>query len=110
MPPVTPSTMTRPGSAGRGSGGGGIGGAAGWARGLLGRRLGGGGLSRRGFALRFLGGERDRFDLAGFDLLHGDRQRLAGHRGDLRRDDLAEALPELVVVVVDLPGPLGGQG
>src|SRR4051794_26215439 len=44
-------------------------------------------------------------DLADLDLLEGDRKRLARHRGHLRRHDLAEALTEVVVVVVDLPGP-----
>ena len=64
---------------------------------------------RRGLGGSDLGellfGQRDRFDLADLDLLDGDRERLARHRGDLRRDDLAEALAELVVVVVDLAGP-----
>ena len=50
-------------------------------------------------------GSGHRLDLADLDLLHRDRERLARHRGDLRRHDLAEALAELVVVVVDLPGP-----
>ena len=49
-------------------------------------------------------------DLVGGDLLEGDRERLAGHRGDLRRDDRAEALAQLAEVGVDLAGPLGGQG
>ena len=49
-------------------------------------------------------------DLVGLDLLEGDRQRLAGGRLDLRRHDGAEALGQLVVVRVDLPGPLGAQG
>ena len=44
-------------------------------------------------------------DLAGRDLFERDRQRLARHRGDLRRHDPAETLAELVVVVVDLAGP-----
>ena len=48
-------------------------------------------------------------DLVGGDLLEGDRQRLAGHRGDLRRHDGAEALAELAEVGVDLPGPRGAQ-
>ena len=101
MPPLTPRTMREPrtpvratrlrvGPAGRGVGGGG----------LRGGRLGGGDLGQL-----LLGGERHRLDLADLDLLHGDGERLARHRGDLRRDDLAEALAELVVVVVDLAGP-----
>ena len=48
-------------------------------------------------------------DLVAGDLLEGDRQRLAGHRGDLRRHDGAEALAELVEVRVDLPGTHGAQ-
>ena len=52
----------------------------------------------------------DAEDLVGGDLLEGDRQRLAGRRGDLRRHDGAEALGQLVVVRVDLPSPLGAQG
>src|SRR5689334_6369290 len=52
----------------------------------------------------------DADDLVGRDLLEGDRQRLAGGGGDLRRDHAAEALGQLVVVRVDLPGPLGTQG
>ncbi len=49
-------------------------------------------------------------DLVGVDLLEGDRQRLAGRGGDLRRHHGAEALGQLVVVRVDLPGPLGAEG
>jgi hypothetical protein len=57
-------------------------------------------------AQRALGG---RDDEALGDLLEGDRQRLAGHRGDLGRDaTLAVAQP--VEVGVDLPGPRGTQG
>jgi erythromycin esterase-like protein len=38
------------------------------------------------------------------------RQRLAGERRHLRRDDRPETLAELVEVGVDLTGPLGRQG
>ena len=48
-------------------------------------------------------------DLVAGDLLEGDRQRLAGHGGDLRGHDRPEALAELVEVGVDLPGAHGAQ-
>src|SRR5690606_30585515 len=59
---------------------------------------------------RLAGGSADAFDLVGVDLLEGDRQRLAGRRGHLRRDDGAERVAELVVVRVDLPGAARRQG
>ena len=49
-------------------------------------------------------------DLVGGDLLEADRQRLAGHRGHLRRHDGAQALAQLAEVGVDLAGPAGRQG
>ena len=58
-----------------------------------------------GRVVDLVGSMRLELDLAGRDLLERDRQRLARHRRDLRRHDLAEALAELVVVVVDLAGP-----
>src|SRR5690242_7700923 len=48
-------------------------------------------------------------DLALSDFLERDRERLARHRRHLGRDDAAETLAELVVVVVDLAGAHGGQ-
>ena len=63
---------------------------------------------RHRFAVRFRVGP-DVGDLAGGDLLQGDRQRLAGHRGHLRRHDGAQAFAQLVEVGVDLPAPHGGQ-
>src|SRR5512141_1791735 len=49
-------------------------------------------------------------DLALTDLLEGDRKRLVAQaRLDERRDELRAALAELVVVRVDLSGPLGRQ-
>src|SRR5262249_9747968 len=54
--------------------------------------------------------DRHGFDLARLDLLERDRQRLARHRRDLRRHDLAETLTELVVGVVDLAGTLRRKG
>src|SRR4051812_49955283 len=46
---------------------------------------------------------------AGLDLAHRDRQRLLARAGlDERADVLQQALAELRVVVVDLPGALGG--
>src|SRR4051794_25684898 len=45
-------------------------------------------------------------DLAGCDLLEGDRKRLAGDGGDLGRHDGAQTLAQLVEVRVDLPPPL----
>ena len=65
----------------------------------------------RGLGLRDLLGRRtvDGDDLVGRDLLEGDRQRLAGHGGDLRRHDGAEPVAELAEVRVDLAGPTGTQ-
>src|SRR5204862_7704457 len=51
----------------------------------------------------------DRDDLACGDLFERDRQRLAGHRRHLRRDDGPEALAELAEVGVDLPSPFRTQ-
>jgi hypothetical protein len=72
--------------------------------------LDGRGVGRRGgLGLERLGVDRAGLDLAHLDLLEGDRQGLARHGGHLRRDDLAESLAELVVVVVDLAGPHRGE-
>src|SRR5580658_1313286 len=46
--------------------------------------------------------DADGLDLAGGDLLEGDRQRLAGDRLDLRGNDRTQAFTELVEVRVDL--------
>ena len=114
MPPVTQSTTRRPRRAARASSDG-VHGIEPWAgrRGRSATRRAARSARPSAAAAR-LGRERlviDRLglDLAGLDLLEGDRQRLARHRGDLRRDDLAEALAELVVVVVDLAGPHRGE-
>src|ERR1700753_4250989 len=48
------------------------------------------------------------FEQIGVDLAHGDGQRLFLQPGlDQRTNVFEDALAELVVVVVDLPGPLG---
>ena len=97
MPPVTPRTIRRPASTGR----------------RLSRpsRLGGVGAPRPPRPRRSprATGPRRPTILSAADLLEGDRQRLAGHRGDLRRHDRAEAVAELAEVGVDLAGPAGTQ-
>src|SRR5262245_26369527 len=57
-------------------------------------------LDRGGGLVGLLAGV-DHHDLVAGDLLEGDRQRLAGHRGHLRRHDGAQALAQLVEVGVD---------
>src|SRR5262245_7212809 len=107
MPPLTPSTTRRPCRTVDG-------GAVIRATRALGSGLGGldrlvGELDVGCDDLIQLVGQRARLDLAHLDLLERDRQRLARDGVDLRRDDLAEALAELVVVVVDLARPHRGQ-
>src|SRR3954453_17549884 len=64
---------------------------------------------RPGRRARALLGALGVLEEAGLDLAHGDGQRLlARARLDERADVLEQALAELRVVVVDLPGPLGG--
>src|SRR5262245_46646116 len=108
MPPETPRTMRRPSrliprtrlrSLAR-PGGSGLAVAVGAGVGL--------GADELVVDFRLLLGLEVRDDQTLGDLFEGDRQRLAGDRGDLRRDG---ALPvgETVVVGVDLPGARGAE-
>src|SRR3954453_6465392 len=48
-------------------------------------------------------------DLVGGDLLEPDAERLARHRGHLRRDHVAQPVTEVVEVGVDVAGPPSGE-
>src|SRR4051794_23305344 len=96
MPPETPRTTLRPRSAPRSP----VMGSAGVAARCVAVRI-----AVRVALLDRLGLD----DLADLDLLERDRERLARHRRHLRGNDLAQSLAELVVVVVDLASPAGGQ-
>ena len=123
MPPVTPSTIRRPTSGRHGSSA-----ASGsdrrpavaegrhrhrrsWSGGAeQARRRRPRPARRQRLGNELAGRPTDALDLVGVDLLEGDRQWLAGERGDLRRDRGAEAVAEVAEVGVDLAGPHAGQG